>query len=71
MTNSADLSELCLCSLFTFHAIIPEKSFTDANAELQAEAERIVKIMPKWNPGKKDGKRVRVGMTIPINFLLE
>ena len=50
---------------------LTEKSFTDANAEFQAEAERIVKIMPKWNPGKKDGKRVRVGMTIPINFLLE
>lgn len=35
---------------------------------LDAEAVRIVKNMPDWKPGKKNGKRVRTELTIPINF---
>lgn len=35
------------------------------------EAERVVKNMPKWSPGKQNGKAVRVQFTIPIQFLLE
>ena len=33
-------------------------------------AVRVVKMMPKWIPGKKDGKKVRVMYTLPINFRL-
>lgn len=32
------------------------------------EAYRVVKAMPKWNPGEKDGKKVRVSYMLPINF---
>ena len=35
---------------------------------LDAEAVRVIKAMPKWTPGKKDGKVVRVGYTLPITF---
>ena len=35
---------------------------------LDAEALRVVKAMPKWNPGKEKGKPVRVNFTIPIVF---
>lgn len=35
------------------------------------EAIRVVKSMPKWNPGKQRGKPVRVAFTLPINFKLE
>lgn len=35
---------------------------------LDAEALRVVKLMPKWKPGKNKGKPVRVSYTIPINF---
>lgn len=34
------------------------------------EAVRVVKMMPNWIPGEKDGKKVRVSYTIPINFAL-
>ena len=35
---------------------------------LDREAMRIVKAMPKWTPGKKDGKPVRVKYTVPMVF---
>ena len=35
---------------------------------LDTEAVRVIKAMPKWTPGKKDGKPVRVSYTLPINF---
>lgn len=37
---------------------------------LDKEAIRVVKSMPKWQPGMKDGKPVRVSYTIPISFKL-
>ncbi|MBO7615973.1 MAG: M56 family metallopeptidase [Bacteroidales bacterium] len=38
--------------------------------ELDDEAVRVVKAMPKWKPGKQDGKPVRVSFMLPINFIL-
>lgn len=37
---------------------------------LDAEAVRVVKSLPKYKPGKQRGKPVRVMFTIPINFTL-
>ena len=37
---------------------------------LDAEALRVVKSLPKYKPGKQRGKPVRVMFTIPINFTL-
>ena len=34
------------------------------------EAIRVVKIMPKWVPGKMNGREVRTKMAIPISFVL-
>jgi periplasmic protein TonB len=35
------------------------------------EAARVVALMPKWNPGKQNGKAVSVAYTLPIKFKLE
>ena len=35
------------------------------------EAVRIVKMMPQWNPGKQNGKTVRVLFTMPVVFRLQ
>lgn len=35
------------------------------------EAQRVLKSMPKWNPGKQNGRNVRVFFTMPISFVLE
>ena len=37
---------------------------------LDAEAMRVVKSLPKYKPGKQRGESVRVMFTIPINFTL-
>ena len=37
---------------------------------LDAEVERVVKLFPKWTPGKQDGENVAVRMVIPIDFHL-
>lgn len=34
------------------------------------EALRVVNAMPKWTPGKMDGKNVRVKYTLPFTFKL-
>ena len=36
-----------------------------------AEAIRVVKSMPKWNPGKQSGNAVRVQFNRPVNFNLQ
>ena len=41
------------------------------NVSIDEEALRIVREMPEWIPGKKDGKPVKVSMTLPIMFALE
>ncbi|MBO4690978.1 MAG: energy transducer TonB [Paludibacteraceae bacterium] len=38
---------------------------------LDKEAVRVIKSMPKWNPGKQSGKTVRVKYTVPVNFKLQ
>ncbi|MCF8244053.1 MAG: energy transducer TonB [Saprospiraceae bacterium] len=35
------------------------------------EAARVVKLMPKWNPGKQRGTPVRVMFTLPVKFDLQ
>jgi len=38
--------------------------------EVDAEALRVVSIMPKWSPAEKDGKKVDYKFTIPFKFVL-
>ncbi len=35
------------------------------------EAVRVIKMMPKWKPGKQGGKEVRTRFTIPLKFSLK
>tara|TARA_B110000444_G_C18800496_1_gene577193 strand:+ start:887 stop:1540 length:654 start_codon:yes stop_codon:yes gene_type:complete len=59
-------------------SFIVDKSGSVTNAKivrgvdknLDAEALRVVKSLPKYKPGKQRGKAVRVMFTIPINFTL-
>lgn len=38
---------------------------------LDKEALRVVKALPKWNPGKQNGNAVSVWFVIPIKFVLQ
>ena len=35
------------------------------------EAVRVIKMMPKWNPGMDKGKAVDVQFNLPIKFALD
>ncbi len=43
---------------------------SSGDAELDKEAVRVVESMPKWKPGKQQGKAVRVRFTLPVTFKL-
>lgn len=46
------------------------KILRGVDKDLDAEAIRIVKLMPKWKPGKQKGKLVKVRYNLPINCTL-
>lgn len=43
---------------------------SSGNQTLDQEALRVIQSMPKWKPGTKNGKAVRVDMVLPIAFKL-
>ena len=47
------------------------KVVRSVDASLDREAVRLVRSMPRWTPGKQNGKAVRVRYTLPINFRLQ
>ena len=47
------------------------KVFKQVFPSLDAEAIRVLEAMPKWTPGKQNGKPVRVKYTVPVNFKLQ
>lgn len=46
------------------------KILKGVSSVLDAEALRVVKSMPNWNPGKQRGQLVNVSYRLPINFTL-
>ena len=44
------------------------KIVKSVSPSLDKEAIRVVKSMPRWNPGKQSGMKVRVKYTIPVTF---
>jgi TonB family protein len=38
---------------------------------LDAEAQRVIYAMPKWNPGKQNGEAIAMKYTLPITFRLQ
>ena len=52
-------------------AIINPRVVRDIGGGCGEEALRVVKMMPKWEPGEQSGKVVSMGFTLPIRFTLE
>ena len=52
-------------------SISDAKTLRDIGAQCGEEALRIVKMMPKWTPGKQRGNSVRVQFNLPVRFKLE
>lgn len=51
-------------------SIIEQNVVHSVEPSLDAEALRVVGLMPKWKPGKHKGQNVRVKFTMPIMFNL-
>lgn len=47
------------------------RAMTSVDPQLDAEAIRIIRNMPKWSPGMQDGKPVRVKYLVPVTFRLD
>lgn len=47
------------------------KTMKSVDPSLDKEAERVVKSMPKWIPGKQNGSAVRVKYFVPVVFRLQ
>lgn len=52
-------------------SIVDIKVLRSPDPYLSKEAERVLKIMPRWQPGRQRGKAVRVKYTLPVNFRLQ
>lgn len=49
---------------------ITKEPCTSAGKLMEDESLRVIKSMPKWTPGKQNGKFVKVQYTLPIKFTL-
>lgn len=62
--------------VFVAFVVEPDGSITNVTIErgvtdeLDAEAKRMMREMPKWGAGEKDGKKVRTKVRLPIAFTL-
>ena len=52
-------------------SITDVKIMRSVDPSLDREAQRVVKAMPKWKPGKQNGSAVRVKYTVPVVFRLQ
>lgn len=52
-------------------SITDPKILRDIGGGCGKEVLRLVRMMPKWNPGKQRGKTVRVQFNLPVIFQLE
>lgn len=46
------------------------RNYADAVEALKEEAIHVVRTMPRWEPGRQNGKRIDTSYTLPINFKL-
>ena len=52
-------------------AIEVTKNYYDAVEALKEEAIYVVRNMPRWEPGRQNGKRIETTYTLPVSFKLD
>lgn len=70
LENNVEGRVLVQFTVGTDGAVEQAKVKRSADPALDKEALRVVRSMPRWTPGKIDGKPVRVRMVLPIVFRL-
>ena len=51
-------------------ALEANKNYYDAVEALKEEAIHVVRNMPRWEPGRQNGKRIETTFTLPVDFKL-
>ena len=54
-----------------WQGVAPAGAPAQVSQDLDEEAMRVIKLMPKWIPGIQDGIPVQVQYNMPINFMLQ
>ncbi len=62
---------ICEFVVNTDGSIVNIEVLRSVHPDLDNEAKRVIKSMPKWQPATAKGKPVRVKYTMPINFRLK
>ena len=52
-------------------AIEVTKNYYDAVEALKEEAIHVVRNMPRWEPGRQNGKRIDTSFTLPVSFKMD
>jgi uncharacterized protein (DUF1684 family) len=50
-------------------SIVQVRTIRGISKECDAEAERVISLMPNWKPGELNGKKVFVRFVLPISFI--
>jgi len=50
---------------------VTEQTNEEVDASFRSEAARVVASMPKWSPGRQNGKAVDVKYSLPISFVIQ
>jgi hypothetical protein len=66
----ADVLDLSKIADDDEEAIERTKAYLDAIEALKEEAVYVVRNMPRWEPGRQNGKRVETTYTVPVSFNL-
>ncbi len=51
-------------------SISQPRILSSSDPRFEAEALRVLSLMPRWKPGRQQGQRVRCRITLPITFRL-
>ena len=69
--RTADLKgEWRLTTIRSLNEFSPTLALLALPAARDKEAQRLVKAMPNWNPGKMNGKAVKCRFVLPVKFTL-
>jgi len=71
--NNADIKGIVICGFIVNRdgSISDIKVLRSLEPSFDAEAIEVIKLLPKWIPGKQNGKIVRTQYALPIKFRVE
>ena len=70
VVNVASQTPLVTEEMTKIERVEAERNYNDAIEALKEEAIHVVRNMPRWEPGRQNGKRVETTYTLPVSFNL-